>query len=264
MRAYNRRVATEFTPGSVDYERQAAHYTRGRALSDDAVGVWRSVAERWLGALRPQHVLDLGSGVRRFSPLLADWLGCRVTGVEPSEGMRGIALAERPHPSVEYLAGEAASIPLEDNSCDGAWMMHVIHHVPDRAAAGRELARVLHPGGRLLVIGAYTEARREIPLFRYFAEALRIIDGFPLAEEIIADLAPAGFEHEATEAVRYVSAPGLRAAAERTLLRADTTLQLITNEEFARGQARLEAAAAAEDQPRPVTTQVDLLAFRNE
>lgn len=98
---YNRRVATDFTPGSVDYERQASQYSRGRARSDDAVRVWRSVAERWLGALRPRHVLDLGSGVGRFSPLLADWLGCRVTGVEHSEGMRGIALAERAHPSVD-------------------------------------------------------------------------------------------------------------------------------------------------------------------
>jgi SAM-dependent methyltransferase len=141
-------------------------------------------------------------------------------------------------------------------------MMHVIHHVPDRPAAARELARVLRPGGRLLVIGAYTESRREIPLFRYFTEALRIIDAFPLAEEIVADLGPAGFAHEATEPVRYVSAPGLRAAAERTRLRAGTTLQLLTDEEFARGQARLDAAAAAETEPRPVTTQVDLIVLK--
>jgi ubiquinone/menaquinone biosynthesis C-methylase UbiE len=252
-------VTTEFTPGSVDYARQAAQYSRGRALSDDARAVWRAVTKRWLGALAPLHVLDLGSGTGRLTPLLAEWLGCRVTGVEPSADMRAVAVREATHPAVEYLAGEAASIPLDKSACDGAWLMHVIHHVPDRAAAGRELARVLRPGGRLLVIGAYTEARREIPLFRYFSEALRIIDAFPLAEEIIADLAPAGFEHETTEAVRYVSAPGLRAAAERTRLRADTTLQLLTDEEFARGQARLDAAAEAETTPRPVTSQVDLI-----
>jgi ubiquinone/menaquinone biosynthesis C-methylase UbiE len=255
-------VSTDFTPGSVDYERQAAHYSRGRALSDDATRVWQEVAERWLAPQKPRHLLDLGSGTGRFSPLLAEWLDCRVSGVEPSAGMRETALRERAHPSVTYLAGDAASVPLADGSCDAAWMMHVIHHVPDRRACGRELARLLRQGSRLLVIGAYSEARREIPLFRYFTEALRILDGFPLAASIIADLEPAGLQHEASEVVTYVSAPGLRAAAERTRLRADTTLQLISDEEFARGQARLEAAAAAESEPQPVRTAVDLLVFR--
>ena len=261
-------MASEFTPGSVDYERQADTFLRGRSLSADAKAAWQAVAETWLAPLAPEHVLDLGSGTGRFSPLLAEWLGCRVTGVEPSEGMRATALRERSHPSVEYLAGDAASIPLADAACDAAcdaaWMMHVVHHVPDRAACARELARVLRPGSRTLVIGAYTEARRSIPLFRYFTEALRIIDDFPLAEQIIAEFEPAGLRHEATEAVSYVVAPDLRAAAERTRLRADSTLQLITDEEFARGQARLDAAAEAETDPRPIVTAVDLIVLRRD
>ncbi len=255
-------MAPEFTPGSVDYERQAGAFSRGRALSDEATAVWQAVAERWLAPLEPDHVLDLGSGTGRFSPLLAEWLGCVVTGVEPSEGMRATAFRERVHPSVEYLAGDAASIPLDDGSCDGAWMMHVVHHVPDRPACARELSRVLRPGSRALVIGAYTMARRKISLFRYFTEALRIMDEFPLAEQIIDDFEPAGLRHEATEPVSYVTAPDLRAAAERTRLRADTTLQLISDEEFARGQARLDAAAEAETDPQPVVTEVDLIVFR--
>ena len=248
----------------MDYERQAGAFSRGRALSDEATAVWEAVAERWLAPLEPAHVLDLGSGTGRFAPLLAEWLGCPVTGVEPSAGMRATALRESAHPSVEYLAGDAAAIPLADGACDAAWLMHVVHHVPDRPACALELSRVLRPGSRALIIGAYTVARRKIPLFRYFTEALRIIDGFPLAEQIIADFGPAGLRHEATEAVSYVSTPDLRAAAERTRLRADTTLQLISDEEFARGQARLDAAAEAETDPQPVVTAVDLIVFRRD
>ncbi len=248
----------------MDYERQAETFLRGRSLSADATAVWRGVAKKLLAPLAPAHVLDLGSGTGRMTPLLAEWLSCRVTGVEPSEGMRATALRERAHPSVGYLAGEATSIPLADGACDAAWMMHVVHHVPDRAACARELSRVLQPGSRALVIGAYTQSRREIPLFRYFIEALRIIDGFPLAEEIIAEFEPADLRHEVTEPVSYVTAPGLRAAAERTRLRADTTLQLISDEEFARGQARLDAAAETEVDPQPVVTAVDLIVFRRD
>ena len=257
-------MAPEFTPGSVDYERQAGAFSRGRALSDDATAAWQAVAERWLAPLAPAHVLDLGSGTGRFSPLLAEWLGCTVTGVEPSQGMRATALRERAHPSVEYLAGDAAAIPLADGACDAAWLMHVVHHVPDRLACARELSRVLRPGARALIIGAYTVARRKIPLFRYFREALRIIDDFPLAQQIIADFEPAGLRHETTEAVSYVTAPDLRFAAERTRLRADTTLQLISDAEFARGQARLDAAAEAETDPQPIVTEVDLIVFRRD
>lgn len=248
----------------MDYERQAETFLRGRSLSDDATAAWQQVAEKWLVPLKPAYLLDLGSGTGRMSPLLAEWLGCQVSGVEPSEGMRATALRERAHRSVEYLAGEAASVPLADGACDAAWMMHVVHHVPDRPACARELSRVLRPGSRALVIGAYTPSRREIPLFHYFTEALRIIDGFPLAEQIIAEFEPAGLRHEVTELVSYVTAPGLRAAAERTRLRADTTLQLISDEEFARGQARLDAAAEAEVEPQPIVTAIDLIVFRRD
>lgn len=248
----------------MDYERQAGAFSSGRALSDDATAAWRAVAERWLAPLEPAHVLDLGSGTGRFSPLLAEWLGCTVTGVEPSAGMRATALRGSAHPSVEYLAGDGASIPLADGGCDAAWLMHVVHHVPDRPACARELSRVLRPGSRALIIGAYTLARRKMPLFSYFTEALRIVDDFPLAEQIIADFEPAGLRHEATAAVSYVTAPDLRVVAERTRLRADTTLQLISDEEFARGQARLDAAAEAETDPQPIVTAVDLIVFRRD
>ena len=67
-----------------------------------------------------------------------------------------------------------------------------------------------------------------------------------------------------TEAVSYMTATDLRAAAERTRLRADTTLQLISDEEFARGQARLDAAAEAETDPQQVVTAVDLIVFRRD
>jgi ubiquinone/menaquinone biosynthesis C-methylase UbiE len=251
-----------FRPGKVDYEEQAPNYSRARALTAAAEDAWREAATRWLSALQPALVLDLGCGTGRFSPLLAEWFGCRVIGVEPSEGMRESARVESAHPRVEYTAGDAGSIPLEDGYCDAAWLGYMIHHVPDRMQCARELMRVIKPGGVVLVSGAYTERRREISLFKYFPAALRIVDAFPLAQQITADFAAGGLEHVADDGVRIESVGSLREAAVRLAKRADTTLRLITDEEFAEGLRALEEAAARETEPQPVIDTIDLLVYR--
>jgi len=253
---------TSFRPGAVDYEVQAAHYAAARSFTPSAEGAWGEAITRWIAPLKPALVLDLGSGTGRFTPLLAERLGCRVVGVEPSDGMREGAIREAAHPRVEYVAGDAEDIPLEDGLCDAAWLGYMIHHVPDRARCGRELGRVVRGGGLVLVAGAYTEKRREISLFRYFPAALRIVDAFPLEPEISAEFAAGGLEHVATESVMHESAPSLAVAAKRTALRADTTLRLITDREFAEGQRKLEEAAARETEPRPIVDSIDLLVYR--
>ena len=47
--------------------------------------------------------------------------------------------------------GDARSLPYDDASFDAAYLVTVLGEVPDKAAAMRELARVLRPGGRLVV-----------------------------------------------------------------------------------------------------------------
>lgn len=253
---------TSFRPGDVDYERQAASYSQARALSPSAEASWRAAIQHWLSPLDPSLVLDLGSGSGRFAPLLAEWLNCRVAGVEPSDGMRESAIRDSAHPRVEYMAGEAESLPLGDASCDAAWLGYMAHHVPDRVHCARELVRVLKPGGLVLVAGAYTEKRRAISLFRYFPAGLRIVEGFPLAKDISADFAAGGLEHLKNDSVTHETSPSLAVAARRTALRADSTLQLITDEEFAAGQRAIEAAAARETEPRPIIDSIDLLVYR--
>lgn len=251
-----------FRPGDVDYERQVASYSQARALSPPAEASWRTAIQSWLSPLNPVLLLDLGSGSGRFAPLLAEWLYCRVIGVEPSEGMRESAIRDSGHPRVEYTAGDAQSIPLGDASCDAAWLGYMIHHVPDRAQCARELVRILKPGGLVLAAGAYTEKRREISLYRYFPAGLRIVEGLPLSKDISADFAAGGLEHVADDSVNHESAPNIAAAAKRTALRADSTLQLISDEEFAEGQRAIEEAAARETEPRPIVDSIDLLVFR--
>ncbi|WP_412541668.1 class I SAM-dependent methyltransferase [Longispora sp. K20-0274] len=106
-------------------------------------------------AHRPLTALDLGSGTGRFSAGLADRFGGTVYAVEPSVQMRALAVARRPHPRVHHLAGSAERIPLPAASCDVVLLFLVYHHVADRAGALAEIARVLRPGGRVLLCGNF-------------------------------------------------------------------------------------------------------------
>ena len=93
----------------------------------------------WLAAqdVRGLRVLDVGCGDRPYEKLLtgaAEIVGFDVPG--------------NPHAD---LHGSIDAIPVEDASFDVVLCLQVLEHVPDPAAAVRELRRVVKPGGRVLL-----------------------------------------------------------------------------------------------------------------
>ena len=156
----------------IDYDgRIATQYDRGRAVPLDGLTAWRAALARYLPPESGLPVLDLGAGTGLFAVALAEWFGVDVIAVEPAAAMRREALRKRPHPRVTYLAGHAAAIPVGDGQCGSAWLSTVIHHIPDLGACARELRRVLHPGERVLIRGAFPGRLDGITLFRFFPEA---------------------------------------------------------------------------------------------
>ena len=85
--------------------------------------------------LRGLRVLDVGSGDRPYDALFP---GAEIVGFD----VPGRALAD--------LHGSIDAIPVEDASFDAVLCLQVLEHVPDPAAAVRELRRVVKPGGRVL------------------------------------------------------------------------------------------------------------------
>jgi len=243
-----------------DFDRIASTYDAGRGLPDDAMDVWRLALLRHLPDRSPLPPLDLGCGTGRFSAAIARWLGARVIGIDPSPAMLHAALASD-DPGVSYLLGRGEHLPLADSACDVAWLSTVIHHFSDLPAVASELRRVLRPGGAV-VIRSWFPGRADVTHFRYFPGAKKIAETFPTIEAVEASFAPAGFSRQALESVTQVSARSLREACERLRHRADTTLQLLTDEEFEEGMRALEADAAAEVEPAPVTSALDLLVLK--
>jgi len=79
-------------------------------------------------------------------------LGLRVIAFDRSESM----LEEMKRRfgeggAVEYRTGEAESLPLDDRSVDYVFANMVLHHVESPPAAIREMARILKPGGKLVI-----------------------------------------------------------------------------------------------------------------
>lgn len=99
-------------------------------------------------------VLDIGSG-SGTDALIASGLvrpSGRVIGLDLTEAMRNklrATAAGAGAANLEVLAGNAEAIPLPDASVDVVSSNGVLNLVPDKAAAIREIARVLRPGGWL-------------------------------------------------------------------------------------------------------------------
>ncbi|MFC7403600.1 class I SAM-dependent methyltransferase [Georgenia alba] len=98
-------------------------------------------------------VLDVGAGTGRLLAALADVLpGARITGVDVAETM--VEVARRRTATLERVtvdAGDVGELPYPDAQFDVVVSTLSMHHWPDQAAAVAEVARVLRPGGALLV-----------------------------------------------------------------------------------------------------------------
>jgi SAM-dependent methyltransferase len=111
---------------------------------------YRRYRERFL-ALLPgpgRATLDLGCGEGRVARDLAE-LGHTVTGVDTSPTL--LAAAREADPDGTYRLADAAALPFADASFDLVVAYNTLMDVDDLPGAVREAARVLEPGGRLML-----------------------------------------------------------------------------------------------------------------
>lgn len=103
-----------------------------------------------------ERILEIGPGTGYYTLDLAGWVGPdgSVEIFDLQQEFLDHTLeraAERGVTNVVPTRGDATALPYDDDSVDAVVLTAVLGEIPDRAAAMREIARVLKPGGRLVV-----------------------------------------------------------------------------------------------------------------
>ncbi len=98
-----------------------------------------------------KHVLEVGCGVGLTSVYFAKKYGCKVVGIDLSEGMieKAKERAEREGVAdkTEFRTADAQELPFEDNTFDAVILESVMAFIPDKKKAMKEFVRVTRPGG---------------------------------------------------------------------------------------------------------------------
>ncbi|HPB46199.1 MAG TPA: class I SAM-dependent methyltransferase [Microthrixaceae bacterium] len=140
---------------AAEWERHAAWWQDGFTDGADSEYVEQIIplVAQWLPAAAT--VLDIGAGDGQIARMAAA-NGHVSIAVERSESQIAVGCerdaANAGVAAVRWVRGDAVRLPLADDSVDAAVLCLVIEHIEDFEAAFAEVARVLRPGGRMLVL----------------------------------------------------------------------------------------------------------------
>lgn len=117
-------------------------------------GVNTAVVER-LSPTSGETAMDIGAGIGAGTVVAAK-RGCNVLAIEPTPYMRqtlGLRIrAMRMTDNVRIIDGTAEATTVAPSSVDAAWAVNTMHHWSNLGDGVAELARVLAPGGRTLLV----------------------------------------------------------------------------------------------------------------
>lgn len=177
-----------------------------------------------LGLKPGEVVLDLGSGGGLDAFLAARVVGAsgRVIGVDMTPAMLERArtnATKSGFQNVEFREGRLEALPVADASVDAVTSNCVINLVPDKAAVFREVARVLKPGGRVVVSDILLDGPLPEALAKDVYAYVGCISGAALRKDYFGMLEAAGLrEAKVLKDVDYLASLVEAAPAEADAL----------------------------------------------
>ncbi len=114
--------------------------------------LWRRRVARRVAELQPKALLDVATGTGDLAEAIFAVVGssCAITGADFSAPMLGVAQA-RSFPA-EWLVADALALPFAEASFDVVTVAFGLRNMADWPRAIQEMARVLRPGGHLVVL----------------------------------------------------------------------------------------------------------------
>ncbi|MBB6421397.1 cyclopropane-fatty-acyl-phospholipid synthase family protein [Streptomyces sp. AK010] len=187
----NNRVLTELFGGSIHYG-----YWHGpndiSGLEVAGARMTDEVLDR-LDVQPGMKVLDLGCGTGGPGVRLAKWSDADITGISvsaqdvalASQRARDEGVADR----IRFQQANATRMPFEDGTFDRVLALESVVHITDRVRALKEIARVLKPGGRV-VLTDYIVLGPEIEDEDKRAATAQILSAMRTAPMVRADAYP--------------------------------------------------------------------------
>ncbi|NQX89060.1 MAG: methyltransferase domain-containing protein [Halioglobus sp.] len=158
------------------------YFQSGRESLVDATNILTNQMLKLAQPRSGEAVLDVGCGTGKAACRIAKEYGARVTGVSPStvciERANAMATAKGVTELARFQIADGTALPFNDSSFDLVWVMESSHLMPDKAALISESARVLCPGGRLVLCDIILH--RKLPL----QEMLQHRDEFLLLRDV--------------------------------------------------------------------------------
>jgi ubiquinone/menaquinone biosynthesis C-methylase UbiE len=237
---------------SVTFERAAGYYDQTRGFP---AGIDQQAADAMTslgGVTRQSVMMEIGVGTGRIGLPLAQRSG-PYYGVDLSAGMMAALATKRPaYPGgdIRLIQGDVMRLPLRSGFADFAVLIHVLHLVPDPAAAVHELARVLKPGGAALAGWNRSEEPTLRPLEAAWAAATGDTRGTAHADRGPQSLEAGGWTLRAETVLRYQTTTTADTYAETCRKRVYSRMWRISDEAWRAGVDAVEAALA-EHFPEP-------------
>ncbi|HSY47463.1 MAG TPA: bifunctional demethylmenaquinone methyltransferase/2-methoxy-6-polyprenyl-1,4-benzoquinol methylase UbiE [Thermoanaerobaculia bacterium] len=130
----------------------AGRYDRANTVMSAGIHhLWRRKAVRWSGAKEGDAVLDCATGTGDLAIAFKRAVGNgRVIGTDFTPRM--IELARQKSADITFEVADVTALPFDDDSFDVASISFGIRNVGDPVKAIAEMARVVRPGGRVIVL----------------------------------------------------------------------------------------------------------------